>query len=69
MTEKKSDAKIRTSMKKKLEQCRDTIIKTKPTSDKKYVDRLLNPSDQKDWRNICYFKRVGQSIFLGMGNS
>jgi len=59
MAGEKSDHKI---LEMKLKECRDTIINTKPTSDKKYVDRLLNPSDQKDWREIAYFRRVSQSF-------
>ena len=54
-----------TLAKKKLEQCKDTIVRTKPTStDKAYVDRVLDPSDRKDWQIIRYFKRVSQGLFI-----
>ena len=64
-TEKKSDPQTGLA-KEKLKQCKDTIVRTKPTSsDKEYVDRVLDPSDQKDWKIIRYYKRVSQSGFLG----
>lgn len=55
---------------KNLEQCKVTIVQTKPTSTNfDYVDRVLHPSNQKDWQLIRYFSRVSQSVFLGGGNS
>ena len=59
-----------TLAREKLEDCRKTIADTKPTStDIDNVDRVLHPSDPKDWQIIRYFKRVSQSVFSRRGNS
>lgn len=72
MMEKKSDPEknLETGAREKLEQCRHTIAKEKPTSTSiDYVDRVLNPSDPKDWQIIRHFGRVSQSVFIVGGNS
>lgn len=56
--------------KENLGQCKDTIVGSKPTSTNiDYVDRVLHPSDPKDWQFIRYYKRVSRSVFLGLSDS
>ena len=70
MAEEKPDKTRIDRVKKKLEQCRNEIVETKPSStNMDYVDRVLHPSDPKDWQLIRYFPRISQSVFLGRGNS
>ena len=56
--------------KEKLQHCRDEIVETKPSSTNiDYVDRILHPSDPKDWQIIRYSNKVSQSVLLGRRNS
>ncbi|KAJ7390204.1 hypothetical protein OS493_026714 [Desmophyllum pertusum] len=49
----------------RLEACRERILKEKSlalSTAGDCVDRILNPSDRKDWHKIRYFNRMKKSI-------